>query len=80
METSETTIRFAAQKLVKSLNRSIVLNDETYLPPKIVQEMKEKFRHLPNSLTDLESEIMNFNAQLSCQGTIKDDVGWTSIR
>lgn len=44
------------------------------LPNKFVQELRNKFADLPKSLADIESEIMNFNAQLSCQGTVKDDV------
>ena len=40
----------------------------------MLQELQTKFNNLPKSLADIESEIMNFNAQLSCQGTVKDDV------
>lgn len=44
------------------------------------QDLKKKFSHLPENLADIESEIMNFNAQLSCQGTIKDDVRFSHFR
>jgi len=73
LEASETSTRLAAQKLSKSLNKTLP-SDDIILPNKLVQELKIKFRDLPESLADLESEIMNFNAQLSCQGTVKDDV------
>ena len=62
-----------AQKLAKLLNKTLS-NDTIILPDKFAQELKTKFRDLPENLADLESEIMNFNAQLSCQGTVKDDV------
>ena len=66
-------IRQAVQKIMKSLNKTIP-PDTIVLPKKLLQELKTKFTDLPQNLADLESEIMNFNAQLSCQGTIKDDV------
>ena len=49
-------------------------SDEILLPKKLLQELNTKFENLPENLADIESEIMNFNAQLSCQGTVKDDV------
>jgi hypothetical protein len=55
------------------LNKTLP-TDDIVLSDKLVQELKTKFRSLPENLADLESEIMNFNAQLSCQGTVKDDV------
>ena len=61
------------QKLAKLLNRTFPA-DEILLPKKLVQELRTKFEHLPENLADIESEIMNFTAQLSCQGMIKDDV------
>ncbi len=70
---SETSTRLAAQKLAKLLNKTLS-SDDIVLPDKLVQELKIKFDDLPENLADLESEIMNFNAQLSCQGTVKDDV------
>jgi hypothetical protein len=73
LETSETSTRLAAQKLAKLLNKTLS-SDDIVLPDKLVQELKIKFDDLPENLADLESEIMNFNAQLSCQGTVKDDV------
>ena len=78
MENSETSTRLAAQKLVKSLNKTLPADDIT-LPNKILQELQTKFRDLPENLADIESEIMNFNAQLSCQGTVKDDVRRNSL-
>ncbi len=73
LETIETATRHAAQKVAKSLDKTIS-SEDILLPNKLVQEFKTKFTNLPENLADLESEIMNFNAQLSCQGTIKDDV------
>ncbi|CAF1016796.1 unnamed protein product [Rotaria sordida] len=72
-EASETLIRLAVQKIIKSLDKNISSNG-TLLPNKLIKELQTKFAKLPKNLADLESEIMNFNAQLSCQGTIKDDV------
>lgn len=73
LETSEASTRSAAQKLAKLLNKSLS-SEEILLPNKMQQDLQKKFVHLPENLADIESEIMNFNAQLSCQGTIKDDV------
>ncbi|CAF2883135.1 unnamed protein product [Rotaria sp. Silwood2] len=73
LETSETLIRVAAQQVVKSLDKKIP-SDTILLPNKLLKELQTRFSDFPKSLADLESEIMNFNAQLSCQGTIKDDV------
>lgn len=61
------------QKLAKLLKRTFPA-DEILLSNKLVQELRTKFEHLPENLADIESEIMNFSAQLSCQGMIKDDV------
>ena len=66
-------IRLTAQKVIKSLNKNIS-SDNILLPNKLFKELRTKFSNLPQSLADLESEIMNFNVQLSCQGTVKDDV------
>ncbi|UJR30262.1 hypothetical protein I4U23_017800 [Adineta vaga] len=73
MEASESLTRLAAQKIAKAMNKT-VSSDDILLSNKFVQEFRTKFADLPSNLADLESEIMNFNAQLSCQGTIKDDV------
>lgn len=73
MDASEAMTRVAAQKIVNALNKNIS-SDTIIIPNKLLQEIRAKFTSLPQSLADLESEIMNFNAQLSCQGTIKDDV------
>ncbi|CAF1014819.1 unnamed protein product [Rotaria sp. Silwood1] len=73
LETSGTLIRVAAQKVLKSLDKNIP-SDTNILSNKILKELQTKFAKFPKNLADLESEIMNFNAQLSCQGTIKDDV------
>lgn len=73
MENSETGTRLAAQKLAKSLNRTLS-TDEILLPKKFLQDLRTKHQHLPENLADIESEIMNFSAQLSCQGMVKDDV------
>ncbi|CAF1134302.1 unnamed protein product [Adineta ricciae] len=73
LDTSESSTRLAAQKISKTMNKTIS-PDDVLLPNKLVQEFRAKFANFPSSLADLESEIMNFNAQLSCQGTVKDDV------
>jgi hypothetical protein len=59
--------------MAKLLNKTLP-SDDIYLSNKLLQELQTKFNNLPKSLADIESEIMNFNAQLSCQGTVKDDV------
>lgn len=73
---SENSVRLSIDRLLKCLNKNVSLptSDGLILPNKLVQELKSRFKDLPASLTDLESEIMGFNAQLSCQGTVKDDV------
>ena len=76
---SESSTRLAAQKISKAMNKNIA-PDDVLLPNKLVQELRTKFANFPPSLADLESEIMNFNAQLSCQGTVKDDVRQKMIR
>ncbi|CAF3689414.1 unnamed protein product [Rotaria socialis] len=73
LEMSEASTRLAAQKVVKSLDKTLP-PDNIVLPNKMIQELRTKFADFPKNLADLESEIMNFNAQLSCQGNIKDDV------
>lgn len=73
MENSEAATRLIVGKLGKLLNRTFS-SDEILLPKKLIQELRTKFEHLPENLADIESEIMNFTAQLSCQGMIKDDV------
>ncbi|CAF0981262.1 unnamed protein product [Adineta steineri] len=73
LETSESLTRLAAQKIAKSFNKTIA-PDDILLSDKLLKEFQKKFDKFPESLAELESEIMNFNAQLSCQGTVKDDV------
>lgn len=73
LETTESVTRLAAQKIVKALNK-VMPSDDILLPNKLLQELRTKYTAFPPTLADLESEIMNFNAQLSCQGTVKDDV------
>lgn len=67
-------MRVSVEKLFKALNKPSSNSNGFTLSNKLVDELKIKFKELPNSLADIESELMNFSAQLSCQGTIKDDV------
>ncbi|CAF0825151.1 unnamed protein product [Didymodactylos carnosus] len=73
MKASETETRICAQNVIKSIGKTLPTN-VSLLSNEIIMEVKSKFVGLPQTIQDLDTDIMSFTAQLNCQSNVKEDI------